>query len=166
MRTTIKQSAFIAILAMAGTMPAAAQYGAGPAVYCKPEVIEQMKAAWKADANGTLRAGTWEYGFRIDYSDYQITPRELIRGDEPRHVAVPTTPETIATVHVHPEWGVADPSDADAGSPLPVYVISRGGLYVTNPKTKKFVRLRTFAEMFSTDGCGVAKNNGHTKQGS
>lgn len=126
-----------------------APYGGAAVIYNNPIVVKQFETAWEADGNGTLRNGTWEYGFRIDYVDGKIVLGELVMGDAERHITIMTYPQTIAIAHVHPYAGVSTPSQLDMDGTYPDYVISRDGLCVTNPKTHTYQKLKPFNQMFT-----------------
>jgi hypothetical protein len=123
-------------------------YGGSSTVYNNPAVCKQFQAMWQADQNGTMRDGTWEYGFRIDYVDGQLIPGPLVMGDQEYRVSIPCTKNTIAIAHVHPNNGVSTPSQIDMDGSYPDYVVSRDGLCVTNPKTHTYQKLKPFNEQF------------------
>lgn len=123
-------------------------YGGSSAVYCNPAVIRQMQAAWEADDDGRLRDGAWEYGFVIDFAFGQIQPEDLTMGDAPRHLTIIPDGGTIAIAHVHPTNSVSQPSSVDVKGLWPDFVISKDGLWVTNPKNHTYRFLRPFNEMF------------------
>jgi hypothetical protein len=129
-------------------------YGGSSDVYCNPVVVNQMLAAWMADGDGTLKEGTWEYGFRVDYAFGHIQVGELVIGDDVRHITIMTNENTIAIVHVHPVNGVSTPSDLDLSGKFPDYVISKQGLWLTNPRTHTYQFVRPFGAMFL--GCPVS----------
>lgn len=133
-----------------------APYGGSSAIYCNPVVIRQMEAAWMADANGTLRNGTWEYGYRVDYAFGQVQVGELVMGEEALRVLIPTNDSTVAIVHVHPINGVSTPSQIDLDGKWPNYVVSKDGLWVTNPRTHTYQFVRPFGQQFSAEGCPAA----------
>jgi hypothetical protein len=138
----------IVLLALCEGKVSSKPYGGSAAIYNNPLVIAQMEHAWEADQNGTLRDGTWEYGFRIDYVGGKIEVGELVMGDDVRHVTIMTYPQTIAIAHVHPNAGVSTPSQLDMDGVYPDYVISKEGLYVTNPKTHTYQFLKKFDDQF------------------
>lgn len=144
---------FLVLLALCEGSTKKTPYGGSSAVYCNPAVVRQMQAAWMADADGTLRDGTWEMGFRVDYAFGQIQVGELVMGDAERHITIMTNGSTIAIVHVHPIKGVSPPSDIDLAGKFPDYVISKDGLYVTNPRTHTYQFVRPFVAMFVPWGC-------------
>ena len=134
----------IVLLALCEGKVGSKPYGGSSAIYNNAVVIKQMEHAWEADQNGTRRDGTWEYGFRIDYVGGKIVVGELIMGDAERHVVIMTYPQTIAIAHVHPIKGVSAPSQLDMDGSYPDYVISKDGLFVTNPKTHTYQFLKKF----------------------
>jgi hypothetical protein len=137
----------LAALFLCGDAPAA-PYGGSAAVYNNPIVTKQFAAAWQADGNGTLRDGTWEYGFRIDCVGGKLTVGPLVMGDQAFRVNIPCTENTIAIAHVHPNSGVSTPSKVDMDGKYPDYVISRDGLCVTDPKTHTYRKIKNFSDQF------------------
>jgi hypothetical protein len=148
MRLSRIAACLILLLAPCAGKAAPAPYGGSSAVYNDPAVAKQFEACWQADANGTLRDGTWEYGFRIDYVNGKLVPGPLVMGDQEYRVLIPCTDNTVAVAHVHPNSGVSTPSKVDMDGGYPDYVISRDGLCLTNPKTHTYQKLKTFGEMF------------------
>jgi hypothetical protein len=128
-------------------------YGGSAAVYCDPVVIKQYEAAWEADGDGELRQGKWEYGFRIDWIGGMLEVGPLVMGDTELRVAIPYGRYTVAIAHVHPNQGVSAPSAGDMKGSLPDYVVSRDGLFVTDPKTHTYRFLRPFDRQFRPEGC-------------
>lgn len=102
------------------------------------DVTRQARAAWNATQGGMDGGGTAEAGFRVDRigSDLQVGP--VVRSAEAFSVSVPTTSSTIALMHVHPSLGESTPSPADTQSPVPNYILSKDGTFVTNPITQSF----------------------------
>jgi hypothetical protein len=129
-------------------------YGGSCDVYCNPIVVKQMERCWMADMNGTARDGTWETAFLVECDkNGKITVTKIQQGLVPYRVDIAIDSDTIAIVHVHPNNGVSHPSQVDVDGPLPDYVISRDGLWLTDPSTRTYKLLRPFDKQFKTKNC-------------
>lgn len=122
-------------------------------LYCQVAVIDQFNRAWAATLNGTADDGTREVGFRIDRVLGKIQVGELIAGDAPLHIWIPTTMATVAIAHVHPQGGEWKPSDIDMDDGFTNYVLSSQGMNVTEPGKHKFHLLRKRLEWSKVEGC-------------
>ena len=120
--------------------------GESKVCYCNPDVIRQINHAWRESENGNGNLGTLEVGFRVDYIDGKIVVGPLIYGEKGYSVDIPINTTTIAIVHTHPNGGKAVPSKEDRASPVPNYILSRVGEYVTDPAT------RTYHQIFLSMG--------------
>lgn len=83
-----------------------------------------------------------EVSFRIDRINSQLVFSDVKLGEPTgHHIDMPVTPDTIAVWHNHTALGSPLPSAKDMESPVPNYVQSQGGLYVTIPGTKTYKKL-------------------------
>jgi len=116
-------------------------YPVAPAtLFCEPVFIGAANKAWDDVFRGR---GNFEVGFRIDVDEkgrYSVTFAP--DGSQTRLRIDVVKGRTVAVVHTHPNSDYPEPSGMDVNMPIPNYVISSEGMYVTIPGAGryKFVR--------------------------
>ena len=125
------------------TFPADPGPGTGQAevgLECRPEVIESFREAWRRAGYGWAER---EAALRIDRrgDGIEVVPAPMTW--DHRRTQVPILRGvTIAIAHTHPASADPKPSPQDLLSPVPNYVISRGALYVTDPLSRAYRKVR------------------------
>ena len=115
----------------------------------EPRVQQGMKDAWMKAQNGEA-AGGEEAGFFINGSPsaYSIVPHQ--QTNQTMAITTSIQPNASAEIHVHPNHGIAEPSDNDRKvadhHKIPVYTLSNRGVYKYDPTTKTTSRLGDLKE--------------------
>jgi hypothetical protein len=122
-------------------------------IACNKHVAKAIEDIWArtlsvAFGNPTHTHPTWgekswlyEFGFSIEYdsdtNSLWTSPLTTSwRNDHPKgpnHLSIPVGDRTVAVVHSHNLGVEPTPSPADVQSLLPIFVVSREGLFVTLP---------------------------------
>lgn len=106
---------------------------------CTSEFVHHVDKAWMKAFNGEV---TQEVGFRVRFIDGAVIYSDATRGDNGwRSITTAVTNDTIAIFHTHPNKAGPFPSPEDMESPVPNFVFSKKGLFVTIPGTKTFKQL-------------------------
>lgn len=112
-----------------------------PELHCRPEVRAAMEKAWALARFGRAE---YEAAFRVDRAEsgvYSVTFATMTFESLRLSLDIDRV-RTVAIVHTHPDVSVHHPADKDFASRVPNYVVSRRGLTVTVPGTKRWKTVR------------------------
>ena len=109
---------------------------------CRPDMIAGFKKIWAESGYGWQ---SYEAAFRVDNIKGNLSVVIAPMNREYHEMELLITNSTIAIAHTHPlisgSWA-NPPSPQDERSPVPNFVVTRQMLFVTNPTTHNYTRVR------------------------
>lgn len=107
-------------------------------LYCDPKFIKAATSAWMRSADGTVRG--LEAGFQTSGSAGSLSITNLPNGNEFGMINFNLVQGATSVVHAHDNYSNPWPSPGDialaSNKDIPIYTLSKSGLYVTDPKAK------------------------------